>query len=202
MLFDTERAKYFDQLARRWDTMVSLPAESLVRRVVSAASLRSGCRILDVGSGTGNLLKYLLQAEPAQLVACDISQQMLNVISAKYPGETRLTLLCADARELPLDRDSFDAVICNGVYPHFSSKQAALRELHRVLAPGGRLVISHFGGWAHVNGIHSSAPDPLIRRDLLEPATDVAALLGQTGFTVTACADDADLFLVAGVKAS
>jgi ubiquinone/menaquinone biosynthesis C-methylase UbiE len=180
--------------------MVKVPDQRLVDRVIGALAIRRGDKVLDVGSGTGFMIKFLLDADPEVVYACDLSQKMLGIIAEKYPNESRLQLMQADARHLPMADKTVDAVLCNGVYPHFESKPVALSELHRVTTPGGRLVISHFGGRHFVNSIHANSSDPVIRQDLIEPASEVAALLVTVGYEVTVCADEPDLFIVAGVK--
>lgn len=179
---------------------MKIPDERLVSRVVGALALRRGDQVLDVGSGTGFMIKYLLDADPEVVYACDLSQKMLDIIAGKYPNEPRLRLLHADARHLPIADGTVDAVMCNGVYPHFESKKAAISELYRATSSGGRLVISHFGGRHLVNGIHGNSSDPVIRQDTIEPAAEVASLLASVGYEMTVCSDEPDLFIVAGVK--
>jgi SAM-dependent methyltransferase len=105
-----------------------------------AAVLRLGpdTRLLDVGCGVGHLLQWLARhTAPAQSHGVDLSLNSLR--SARAGGTPRLC--CADAAALPYADASFDAVVCNGSAHHLPDLSAALRELRRVLRPGGRLVL-------------------------------------------------------------
>lgn len=121
-------------------------------------------RILDAGSGTGNL-SLLLRSECAEVVSCDFSQSALDAHRAKDP---RATLFKASLEEpLPFHDGEFHAVACASVLFTLSEAgcRLALSEFHRVLKPGGRLVVTATAPhqrnqnligmhWASVSGRH------------------------------------------------
>lgn len=100
-----------------------------------------GVRILDAGSGTGNLSVALKQAG-AWVVSCDFSSSAIAVHRAKDPDAETHQLSLEDS--LPFKDQSFDSVCCASVLFALSRKgcQNALREFQRVLRPGGRAVIT------------------------------------------------------------
>lgn len=109
--------------------------------------------VLDVGSGAGQIVKHLLKHGEADLrVTCiDISTQMLRRARARI-HDTRPRWATADVTQLPFADGSFDGVTCGYVLEHLPDIRDGLRELSRVLVPGGRMLLlitedSFFGSW-------------------------------------------------------
>ena len=103
----------------------------------------SGCRsILDVGSGAGQILGHLLKRthSEARLVAFDLSHQMLRRARARL-GSERPSYVTGDLTQLPFADDSFDCITCGWVIEHLPDPRPGLRELSRVLQPGGRMLL-------------------------------------------------------------
>ena len=102
-----------------------------------------GCkRILDAGCGNGRYLKLLLKrADPdAVLTGCDLSAAMLRRARRRLRSERPL-LVTADLTRLPYRDQLFDAVVCGWVLEHLPDPILGLRELARVLRPGGKLLL-------------------------------------------------------------
>lgn len=97
--------------------------------------------MLDVGTGTGAVLREVerLAVHPARAIGVDVSKPMLARARTTLPPGTEL--LAADARALPLADASVDVATCAYLLHLLptTARAAVLRELHRVLAPGGRL---------------------------------------------------------------
>jgi methionine biosynthesis protein MetW len=100
--------------------------------------ITSGTRCLDVGCGTGNSYAVELQRRGASYVGVDISAEAVE--RARAAGLDALVI--ADAAELPFAAESFDVVLCIEVLEHLFTPDQAVKEIHRVLRPGGRLVAS------------------------------------------------------------
>jgi SAM-dependent methyltransferase len=102
-----------------------------------------GCKsILDAGCGNGRYVRFLLKwADPdARLTAFDFSQQMLRRARDRVQNE-RVGFASADLTRLPYADASFDAVTCGWVLEHLPDPRPGLRELARVLRPGGKLLL-------------------------------------------------------------
>lgn len=85
--------------------------------------------LLDVGAGTGEMLRMLINARPeARYAGIDLAENMLKVAEEK----------------LPLPGHSFDIIICNDSFHHYPNPATALAEFKRVLNPGGMLLISDY----------------------------------------------------------
>jgi demethylmenaquinone methyltransferase/2-methoxy-6-polyprenyl-1,4-benzoquinol methylase len=98
--------------------------------------------ILDVGSGAGQIAAHLLEfADPdARLTCVDLSQPMLCRARRRLKSK-RPTFIAADLAALPLADGSFDGVTCGYVLEHLPDPADGLRELGRVLRPGGRMLL-------------------------------------------------------------
>jgi ubiquinone/menaquinone biosynthesis C-methylase UbiE len=92
-------------------------------------------RLVDVGGGYGRLAGPL--AERHDVTLCDISAEMLGEAGKQWPG---LTLVEADARELPFDVGEFDAALALDLTPHLPDLEQGLGELARVVTTGGTIV--------------------------------------------------------------
>jgi ubiquinone/menaquinone biosynthesis C-methylase UbiE len=101
--------------------------------------LPTGCSVLDAGCGTGRHTVFLA-ARGHDVVGIDTSPEMLAFAAAKVPA-ARFEL--AELERIPLEDDSVDAAICCLVLSHSRDIGPAVRELGRVLRPGGRLIISN-----------------------------------------------------------
>jgi ubiquinone/menaquinone biosynthesis C-methylase UbiE len=104
--------------------------------------LRGMKSILDVGSGAGQIIQHLLEfADPAaHLTGVDLSHQMLRRARRRLKSD-RPVLVAADLSALPFADESFDGVTCGYVLEHLPDPRIGLRELARVLVPGGRMLL-------------------------------------------------------------
>jgi ubiquinone/menaquinone biosynthesis C-methylase UbiE len=95
-------------------------------------------KILDVGCGNGNLFSLLPDGK-YELYGIDFSQNMID--EAKMNCGTKAKFAVSDAEELPFDDDSFDIIVCNASFHHYVHPNTVLKEMHRVLKYGGKLLI-------------------------------------------------------------
>jgi ubiquinone/menaquinone biosynthesis C-methylase UbiE len=101
---------------------------------------------LEVGPGPGYLgLEWLKKTEGTKLKALEISPDMITIAernAKEYGLQNRATYVKGDAREMPFDDNTFDAAFTNGSLHEWSQPKQVLNEVHRVLKPGGRYLIS------------------------------------------------------------
>jgi len=113
--------------------------------------LRGRKRILDVGSGAGQIVGHLLKYadRDATITGCDISPEMLRRARGRLKSD-RPQFLTADLTRLPFADAAFDCITCGYVLEHLPEARLGLAELARVLAPGGRMLLltteDSFGG--------------------------------------------------------
>lgn len=95
---------------------------------------------LDLGCGTGEILKLILQEDIGkELYGIDLSEQMLHVAKSKLPEQVKLLL--GDSETLPFSDNTFDVVYCNDSFHHYPAPMKVLKEVHRVLKPGGTFLM-------------------------------------------------------------
>jgi ubiquinone/menaquinone biosynthesis C-methylase UbiE len=123
---------------------------------------RAGEHLLEVGPGTGYYTLPVAEwiAPGGALDVLDVQQEMLDhtMRRAVEAGITNITASCADARELPYEDGSFDGAYLVTVLGEIPDQDAALRELRRVLKPGGRLVVGELMGDPHMVSLGRMRP--------------------------------------------
>ena len=143
----------FDRIAGVYDRLNSVMTAGLHhswrRRAVELAQVGPGSSVLDVATGTGDLAFALAEAvgPSGQVVGADFSEQMLRIARNKAaagavgPVSAPVRFEQANALLLPHANDEFDAATVGFGVRNFSDLDQGLRELARVVRPGGRVVI-------------------------------------------------------------
>ena len=141
----------FDSVASRYDLMNDLMSAGLHRAwkayTVMVANVQPGQRVLDIAGGTGDLaLAFAKKVGPkGQVVHTDINEAMLRTGRDRLldAGVILPTTVC-DAEKLPFPDSHFDLVSVAFGLRNMTHKDAALREMARVLKPGGKLLVLEF----------------------------------------------------------
>ncbi len=155
-----------------------------------------GCRVLDLGCGTGLELETWLPAHPeAEVTGIDLSPEMLEALRVKFP-DARLDLRCGSYLELPLGEGEYDAAVSVESLHHFApeTKLGLYRRLHAALKPGGYFLLTDyftagpaeeaafFRELAELRTREGLAPDALVHFDTPLTAEHELALLEEAGF--------------------
>ncbi len=152
---ETEKAKkvagVFTSVASKYDVMNDLMSAGLhriwKRYAVSVSGVRAGQKVLDVAGGSADLSRLFLKAvgSSGQVVLTDINNAMLRVGRDHLldEGIATPTTQC-DAEHLPFPDNYFDCVSIAFGLRNVTHKEAALREMHRVIKPGGRVIVLEF----------------------------------------------------------
>ena len=119
--------------------------------MADAGAVADGDRVLDVGCGTGVLARAAADRVTVdeQVTGVDINEGMLAVARRLRP---RIDWRRGDATKLPLPDKSYDVVISQFALMYFADRRAALREMMRVLKPGGRLAVAVWGPFERATG--------------------------------------------------
>jgi demethylmenaquinone methyltransferase/2-methoxy-6-polyprenyl-1,4-benzoquinol methylase len=140
-----EKPQYVKSMFRRvaghydlMNTLMTAGQDKVWRReVIKRAGLKPGFCLLDLGSGTGDLARMVVNEKAeVKVVAADLTLEMMLV--GKKRGELPFT--AADAEQLPFDSNSFDVVVSGFLLRNVADLDRVLAEQFRVLKPGGRLI--------------------------------------------------------------
>lgn len=152
---ETEKAKkvagVFTSVASKYDIMNDLMSVGLhriwKRFAVGLANVHEGQRVLDIAGGSGDLSRLFLDkvGKSGQVVLTDINNAMLRVGRDRLLDEGKATPTAqCDAEKLPFPDNYFDVVSIAFGLRNVTHKDAALREMRRVLKPGGRVIVLEF----------------------------------------------------------
>ena len=139
--YKIESREKFHKQAEKYDSgNKGKHARSLYEDVLNKLDELSFNNLLDVGCGTGNLLKLISTKYDVQVAGVDLTPKMLNIAKIKLGDEADLKI--ADSEDLPFDNDKFDMVICTDSFHHYPHPDKVLVEIGRVLKPDGMLLIA------------------------------------------------------------
>jgi ubiquinone/menaquinone biosynthesis C-methylase UbiE len=189
--------QYFNELAPEWH--LKMPEDPLIEEQLQLFGIRPKDRVLDVGSGSGRLARPLagMVGKNGLVLAQDIAERMLH--QGKSLTQENVLWVCGDIHTLSLKHDSFDKAICFSSFPHFHNPVTALTEIHRVLRPGGKILIFHLDSSSALNAFHASLKEPVCR-DRLPDSKTMKTLLASAGFSMIQITDKEKLYLARGQK--
>ncbi len=145
-------SRMFDRIAPWYDFLNRLLSLGIDRswrkKAIRQLQGESVNRLLDVATGTADLaLEAARQLHPEEIIGVDISEQMLEIgrkKTGKAAGKTQIQLIQGDSEQLPFPDDHFDAVTVAFGVRNFEDLGKGLREMLRVLKPGGKIVVLEF----------------------------------------------------------
>ena len=149
--------KMFSDIAPRYDLLNRLLScgqdQYWRKRAVTRLSPQAGERFLDIATGTADVALEIIRKVPqgaVQIVGIDFSEKMLELAQQKIDSQNRaqsIHLKSGSAESLPFEDNYFDGTTTAFGVRNFSDVGQSLREMHRVLKPGGRCVIlARFAG--------------------------------------------------------
>lgn len=145
----TRSNQYFKNVANQWDSLRSGYFQEAVRETaIQKAYLRPEMSVADIGAGTG-FLSSALAPLVQQVHAVDASPEMLAVARNNLAGFSNIHYHEAEGQSIPLPSASMDAVFANMYLHHTPDPLAAIREMVRLLKPGGRLIITDLDTHTH-----------------------------------------------------
>ncbi len=192
----THVQEFFSARAADWDSRFPDDGPAYAA-AVAELGLREGDRVLDAGCGTGRALPPLRAAVGASgvVVGADLTPAMLE--AAVRAGRDRDgRLLLADVAALPLRSRSLDAVFGAGLISHLPDPAENLRELARVVRPGGVLALFHPIGRAALAARQGRRITP----EDLRAAPNLRPLLAGSGWRMTSYTDEDARFLALAVR--
>lgn len=139
---------YFNAIAGRYDLLNTLLSFGLhhfwKRRAIRAARITPASRVLDLCGGTADLALRAARAGAQSVTVLDFSPEMLQVGRKKAAGFPAISFICGDAQHIASEDAAYDTVLISFGLRNLSDRGQGLREILRVLEPGGRLICLEF----------------------------------------------------------
>ncbi len=195
--------EYFDDAADSWDERFLTPSfSSFLEKLVPQFCIETGQTVLDVGTGTGVLIPCLIKAvgSSGSVTAIDYSEKMVQICKTKHSHIKNASINVANIEEETFPAESFDVVICFGVFPHLDHKEKALRNMNCALKPGGKLVIVHALSSEELK-VHHKTVSEHVAHAMLPKKAEMTQLLEQTGFARISIKDEPGCYLCITHKA-
>ncbi|MFI6937983.1 class I SAM-dependent methyltransferase [Streptomyces sp. NPDC050418] len=188
--------EFFGARAAGWDARFPDDGPAYAAGV-AAIGLRPGDKVLDAGCGTGRALSVLRAAVgPAgTVIGADLTPAMLDE-AVRAGRDTEGALLLTDVGRLPLRTGVLDAVFGAGLISHLPEPGTNLRELARVVRPGGRLALFHPIGRKALAARHRRQLTP----DDLRAEPNLRPLLAGSGWRLDSYVDEDTRFLALAVR--
>jgi ubiquinone/menaquinone biosynthesis C-methylase UbiE len=137
-----ESRQYFDTVAPQWDNLrKGFFSEAVREKAFAVAGVEPGRLAADIGAGSGFVTEGLLK-RGLRIIAVDRSEAMLAEMKNRFGEGGAVEYRIGEAESLPLEDSSVDYVFANMLLHHVDSPPAAIREMARIVKPGGRLVIT------------------------------------------------------------
>jgi ubiquinone/menaquinone biosynthesis C-methylase UbiE len=190
---------YFNRQADIWDERIAEKDSKRLASLAQRLDIRRDDTVLDVGTGTGVLVPFLLEkiGPEGKLVCLDAAEKMLAKARAKnFQGN--IEYIRADISRTRFRDEVYNAVVCYSSFPHFQDKAGALQEISRVLKKGGRLFICHTSSRASINRIHQRIPE--LSHDLIPDNGEMERLLSLAGLGQINLHNEASSYLAAATK--
>jgi ubiquinone/menaquinone biosynthesis C-methylase UbiE len=149
-----------------------------------------------VGTGTGVLIPYLIRAvgPSGSVTAIDYSEKMVQTCNRKHLHIKNVSIKVGNIEEDAFQPETFDAVVCFGVFPHLENKEKALQNISSLLKQGGKLVIAHALSSEELKAHHKKVSTH-VAHDVLPEKAEMTQLLEQTGFAEISIKDEPGVYL-------
>ena len=186
-------------MAAIWDEAIAEKDVAKLERLARNLDIAAGSAILDVGTGTGVFVPFLLAkiGGNGRLVALDFAEEMLKQARAKnFNGH--IEYLHSDITSVPLPDGIFDAVVCYSSFPHFKNRPGALGEIYRLLKKGGKLFLCHTSSRVEINRIHRQIAT--LADDTIPDSHEMRAMISAAGFADINISDTEESYLASATK--
>lgn len=191
--------EFFNSMAEKWDEICRHDGNK-INKILDLVGIHQGARILDVGTGTGVLIPFLVSriGSAGEIVAVDLADKMIEVARKKH-NYTNVKFIAGDIFDLELPKEYFDIIMCYSVFPHFEHKDTAPQKLGKFLKPGGELVICHSQSRDQINNLHKNSSQA-VSMDYLPEAAVIRKYFSDSGFDTIIEIDNERMFVLVGQK--
>jgi len=185
---------FFDSMAYKWDEIAKHDINKIIS-VLKFIGIRSSDSILDIGTGTGVLIPFLIDrlGMCGSITAMDISSKMLEIAKLKH-NSNQVEFIKQDFLKADM-QETFDIVLCYSCFPHLNDKEKAVEKMLKVLKKGGKLAIFHTESREKINRLHRNMNNQ-IKEDRLPAAEELKSLIEAYGGRVVYIEDSEKNYVI------
>jgi ubiquinone/menaquinone biosynthesis C-methylase UbiE len=138
-MLNNKKDIHFGKRASKYDGFEGIISRRFYRLLLEQVTLFSGANVLDVGCGTGTILRKMADICPINGYGIDMEENMITEAKRKCPD---MHILVSKCEATPFENQFFDVITTCMAYHHFSDQTGFAKEVARILKPGGRLFIA------------------------------------------------------------
>lgn len=174
------QSKFWNNYFKYYDILLKvIPYQELFEKIVASLEIKANCKLLDLGSGTGNLQMFLPKNTDVQ--SLDNSKEALQRLKDKFPEAN--TIKHSILEKLPFEDNTFDRVVSNNVLYTLQDDQwdFVISEINRVSKPDSVIVISNLNkDFNAINIYKDHIKKSVRRRGIISTALELASLIYPT----------------------
>jgi ubiquinone/menaquinone biosynthesis C-methylase UbiE len=191
---------FFNDRAEAWDETNSTETVRSSERLIRSLRIDRGAKVLDIGCGTGIIIPWLLEAvgDQGRVTAIDIAEKMLRIARDKCE-RPNVEYIHANILNAPFLDHSFDEAVCHNCFLHLAEKERALREIFRILKPGGGVVICYTENRDAINRQHRHIAGE-VGGVILPDEPVIRSMLSSAGFREISIRDGRESYLLRAYK--
>ncbi len=187
---------FFNSMASKWDEMIYVDNDK-INYVLDKTNIKKGSKILDVGTGTGVMIPFLIEriGEKGKIIAVDMAKKMLCIAENKFKNDNRVDFFNLNV-EIDSIEEKFDFIVCYSVFPHFENKTRTIKKLvNKNLKENGKLLIFHSQSKEDINKIHKQVDD-IVSEDKLIDLKIQQTIFENEGLNVIEGIDNENMYFI------
>lgn len=186
---------FFNSIAKDWDNIIEVN-EGKINYLLSKLNIKEDDTILDIGTGTGVLIPFLIKLSPNGLIkGVDISNGMLDIAREKFKHISNVQFELCDVEKDNL-LDKYDKIILYSMYPHLENKTRTIENLvEHNLKEHGILMIAHSSSREFLNNMHKRTDDS-VRDSLLMEVNEQRDIFIAVGLNVIDAFENDEVYYV------
>lgn len=186
---------FFNSIAKEWDNRIEVD-EGKINYLLSKLNIKEDDTILDIGTGTGVLIPFLINLSPNGLVrGVDISKGMLDIARNKFKDISNVQFDLCDVEKDNL-WDKYNKIILYSMYPHLENKTRTIVNLvEHNLKDNGILMIAHSNSREFLNNIHKRS-DERVSNSLLMEVNEQRDIFTTVGLNVIEAFESDEMYYV------
>lgn len=194
------RKEFFNAKAAQWDAHCRHD-QGTINRILDLVNIRPGDKILDIGTGTGVLIPFLVSrvGSTGEIIGVDMAEKMIEAAQKKYACYPHVHFVVGDIFQMDLPDACFDVIMCYSVFPHFEEQASVPERLGVFLRPGGKLAVCHSMSRDQINKVHQNASSA-VSGDYLPDADTIKGFYLAAGYDIVEETDNEKMFVVVGRK--